>query len=1580
MDTIAGVLERIAKTESGPRGEALAQLANAFLRRTEDDTLGLDETYARVIDVFRFIETRSVATKIRVFNAKRAQHGYDSVGSVLELCVNDGPFLFDTVAAELSRRELKVVRAEHPVIGTLREADVLISIVPGRQTSHRESVQHFELHRPLDDHERADLEKAVERVVADAQQVALDHPLMLTRIDRMISLTQQAAANYPEDDVNETAAFLDWLRRGNFIFLGYREYAITKEDDGPAVHTVPGSGLGLLADISNSNVDKPVQLSTLRPELAARYLDGPLLTITKTNRRSTVQRDTKMDYIGLRLVDAWGKTTGEARMIGLFTTKAASESALNTPILRRKLEAIIEAEDLIEGSRDHKAAIQMFDGFSKHDLFASPIADLKREVVGLLQMAKSGGIHLYVRRDQLERSVFVLLSLPHESFNPRLRRQLQGYFLERFHGTSVDYHLNLAEAAAAQIHFTIWVEQGVIPEIPFGELEAEVRRMARSWRDQVHDQLADRGSDADRICTQWCDQLPEYYRSSTPLAIAAIDLEHLDELATSDRKFLVGVHNEPGHTFGERLTRITLYRAGEKKTLTELVPALEDLGLQVVEEVPTRVGSGQFLHDFGVLNKANETLDAEHVGDRIAASLEAVWSGNTGSDTLNGLIVTHGFTHHQVEILRAYRTYWRRVRPVFTEGYINEALLRHGGLASEIVGLFESKFDPDRQPADDDARAAAILTKLDAVPSIDDDRIIRALVSLVQATLRTNFYQTDRTVLSLKFRSSDVPDMPDPRPMAEIFVLGPEMEGVHLRGGMVSRGGLRASDRREDYRTEVLGLMKAQNTKNAVIVPDGSKGGFVLRYPPEDRDEHREAVRVQYEEFVAGLLDITDNIVAGAVVHPDRVRHYDEDDPYLVVAADKGTASFSDVANAIAARYNFWLGDAFASGGSAGYDHKALAITAKGAWESLKRHFGELGLDPAADEFRVIGIGDMSGDVFGNGMLLSDRIQLVAAFDHRHILVDPNPDAARSHAERERLFNLPRSSWDDYNRELLSEGGEIWPRSTKTITLSEAARTALGTDIAEFTPTELISTILRAPVDVFWNGGIGTYVKSVTESHADVGDRANDGLRINGSQLRTRIVIEGGNLGFTQQARIEFAEHGGNINTDFIDNSGGVDCSDREVNIKILLQLAMEAGRLTLEERDELIAQVAQDVVAGVLYDNYLQAQILSQEVRSSAPRLDAYEDLMVELEADGILDRTLEGLPSSEIMAERQTSDLGLTRPELAVLVAYSKRSLRESIQASGLPDDDYFIADLNTYFPPAIVERFGDLISEHPLRKRLIATIVSNEVVNSEGPTFVSRICRRAGAKPEEVVKAYQIARDASGVVKRWEAIEAIFDTVETGIWHKLMSGADGLVAALTRRYLAEVPESTSIGEVVEGSVDGFVAVEQIMDQGGSDYWRAARASTIDHLVISNVPPDVARWHAYTPLFVHAPGAIRLAKRYNREPIECLEVMLNIGVVVSLDRLDEVQQNFVPRVPWDRWAIQSIMDDLIGLRRRLGSAVLRRAEGLTGPEAVDKYVERHGQQIARIERVMESFEHASHEDLTPLIVAIRQIRTLLA
>jgi glutamate dehydrogenase len=862
------------------------------------------------------------------------------------------------------------------------------------------------------------------------------------------------------------------------------------------------------------------------------------------------------------------------------------------------------------------------------------------------------------------------------------------------------------------------------------------------------------------------------------------------------------------------------------------------------------------------------------------------------------------------------------------------------------------------------------------VPSLDHDRILRNQLGLVEATVRTNVYRRGRRSIAFKLRSAEVPAIPQPPPLFEIYVHASEVEGIHLRGGKIARGGLRWSDRM-DYRTEVFGLMRAQMTKNAVIVPEGAKGGFYLRQRPDDPAALKAEVERGYVTFISGLLDLTDNLVEGEVVHPDGVRVLDDDDTYLVVAADKGTATFSDTANRIAARYGFWLGDAFASGGSKGYDHKALGITARGAWESLKRHFRELDLDPAVDEFSVVGIGDMSGDVFGNGMLLSDKIRLVAAYDHRHVFIDPNPATARSFPERKRLFDLAGSSWDDYDRDLISQGGGVWPRSAKRIELSEQARRALGTDAEVLTPNEVIQAILRAPVDVLWNGGIGTVVKASTETDADALDRSSDAIRVNASDLRCRVIAEGGNLGLTQRARIEFARNGGRVNADFIDNSAGVDCSDHEVNLKILLDLAVRRGELDDEGRDALLAEVTDDVAAHVLYDSFLQAQILAQEVRGSASRMFAYEDLMESLEAEGLLHRKVEFLPTTEDMADRRRSGRGLERPELAVLVAYAKRSLTGALLHSSLPDEPYLDDDLRRYFPPPVVERFGALLSEHPLRRELVATIIANDVVNALGPTFVSRLVAEQGAEAAEVVRAYRIARAVTGAEGRWATVERFDRTVERQAQWQLMEGVDALMEATARWYLENARGADLETTIAEGR-EGFQRVLAVLPNLPTSVRREARERDTAELVRQGVPEEVARAYAYLPVLAYAPDIIAAARAVDR-PVE------QVGVAFALME-DRVQigwiQEQLDELPastrMQRWAVQALRDDLWHARRELVERALGEAPGAAVEVAVDRFVDERPDAMRRLEGFARTISVEGTADLAGLTLVVRQLRAL--
>jgi glutamate dehydrogenase len=1586
---IQDLLQRIDERIDPDRRDAVVAFAKAYTRRLSNEELAgipVEELFGQVKGAFDLADSRGTEPEaVRVFNPDIAMDGYQTLGTVIETNTDDSPFLVDSVAEELNARNLATRRLLHPVIGTSRGDDGRIErIVSAREADRRESVMHFEVDRRLEDAEREDLEHAVRGILRDVRLVVRDFGAMRGRAQHMIDIARAGAVRYSAGEVGDTVEFLEWLLADNFVLLGYREYDLLDTPNGRALQAAESSGLGILSDVGMSGYAEPVLLSSIDPALRRRIEDGDLLIYSKTNRTATVHRRARMDYIGVRRVAPDGTLAGEARLVGLFTSKAYMEPASKTPLLSRKLEQILAAEDLFEGSHDYKAAVALFESFPKDELFAASTEELRELVAGLLQVQKQQGIRVLVRRDLYGRSVSVVVGLPRDRFNAALRKKLQTLFLERFHGTTIDYHLSLGESEFAQIFFTVHVAHGQIPEVPYEELETEVERLARTWDDDLAQALAAIHGEAKGIALakRWGPRFPEYYRSNTDWGLICNDVARLEELGSSEEGFVVGLGNEAA---GERLTRVSLYKTGGKIDLSSFMPILEALGLRVVEEVPTGLlGDGKiYIHDFGVLDARGGVLDLGESAERVADSIAAAWRAQTEVDSLDRLVISAGLTWREVTMLRAYRKYGQRVSPSFTEAYQNDALAANPQIAAKLIRFFEAKFDPVRGVSEDDIveHRRGILADLREVTSLDQDRIVRTFLGMIDATVRTNAYRDGRTYLCYKIRSADVPDMPKPFPLFEIFVYSPEMEAIHLRGGKVARGGIRWSDRKEDYRTEVLGLMKAQKVKNAVIVPDGSKGGFVLKRAPALPDDLKAEVSAQYVTMMRGLLDLTDNLVNGEVVHPSQVRVLDEDDTYLVVAADKGTATFSDTANAIAAEYDFWLGDAFASGGSAGYDHKKLAITARGAWESVRRHFREMGIDVQTQPFTVAGIGDMSGDVFGNGMLLSPAIRLVAAFDHRHIFIDPDPVAGVGIEERRRLFFLPGSSWGDYDLTKLSPGGAVIDRRAKSVTLSPEARIALDLPEdapAELPPTEVIRAILKAPVDLLWNGGIGTYVKHSKETNADVGDRTNDNVRISGNQVRTRVVGEGGNLGFTQRGRIEFAQGGGRINTDFIDNSGGVDCSDHEVNLKILLGLATARGELTLEERNELLEACAADVVEHVLYTNYLQAQILSQELGVSTRRIESYEDLMQQLEAEGELDREVEFLPTGEEVAERRANGGGMVRPELAVLLAYAKRSLAIAVLRSDLPDSEYLERDLRRYFPPLVVERFGHLIAQHPLRRELNSTIIANDVVNSQGVTFVTRMVTETGAQPADVVKAFRIARDVTGAVERWADIESLDGVIDPVVQNELMSGVDFLVEATSRWWLVQAA-GARLGATIEGAGGAFAELTHVIDRVGSDSWREEHEHTVRRLVAEGVPERIARRHAFQSELVHGPDIISIAQTTGRAVEEVARMFFLLGEALDIDWLEFRLEELPATTRWQRWALQSMEDDVYLVRRQIAERVLTESDGLPADAAVDAFLERRAESLARLQRFMRTLSKEGVTDLAQLTVALRQIRALV-
>ncbi|MEJ7891075.1 MAG: NAD-glutamate dehydrogenase domain-containing protein [Solirubrobacteraceae bacterium] len=1536
--------------------ELLCAFAHAYLQRHHEEHADPQEVLAEVSGAYELMATRGrSAATVRAFTPTHDVHGYESVGSVVETATDDLPFLVDSVAAYLQARGLLVRRVMHPILGTRRDGDgTLEAVADPRDSARRESVMHFELDRRLEDAELAEVEQRLYAILDDVRRVVSDFPAMSQRVGRMIELGRSGAGPHGFDEVNETIAFLRWLLDGTFTFLGYREYTVA--DGGLGV--VEGSGLGLLA-----TAGPPTVLGT-----------DALLTVAKTNRLSPVRRYARMDYVAVR--HEREGVVAECRLIGLFTRKAYTSPAADTPLLGHKLRRILEAEALIDGSHDHRAAVAIFGSFYKDELFAAPWEDLRAMIVVLLAM-QADEARVLGRRSADNTTAALVVALPRPRYSAMLGERVRGLVQERFgREATLESHLVVDEQFAhARLHFALHDPSGALADPDLQELETEVARLSRSWDDAVERVLRERhdGARARELATDWSGRLPDFYKAATDPALAAGDIERLEDLDRDRRDLVVGLQHAEGRS-GAR-TRLALYKRGDKVPLTEILPILEMLGLQVHDERPARLagsdGSQMFVQNFGVRGPDGEPLDLAAVGDRLAETIIAVRRGETDADWLSKLVLVAGLTWQQVGILRAYRVYRQRAGARFGLRYDGEAFAAQPRIAVKLVRLFELRHGVGGiEDGDAGALREEILADLDAVESLDQDRILRDQLTLLDATLRTNAFRPDRDALAIKLRSGDVPGIPSPKPHVEVFVHSVAMEGVHLRGGAIARGGLRWSDRL-DFRTEVYGLMRAQMTKNAVIVPTGAKGGFYLKQRPEDL---RAAVERQYRRFVSALLDLADNVAAdGAIVHPDGVQVLDGDDPYLVVAADKGTATFSDTANELAMARGFWLGDAFASGGSDGYDHKKLGITARGAWESVKRLFRERGADPERDVITVAGIGDMSGDVFGNGMLLSRTLKLVAAYDHRHVFIDPDPDPERSFQERKRLFDTAGSSWADYDTGLISAGGGVWPRNAKSIPLSDEARAALGIEAAGLAPDEVIRAILRAPVDLLFNGGIGTVVKASAETDADARDRASDAIRVDASDLRCRVVGEGGNLGFTQHARVEAAEHGVGIHADFIDNSAGVDCSDHEVNLKILLDLAVAGGEIDRAERSAILRAATDDVVSHVLQDSYRQARVLSRELIICPSRIYAYADLMDALEVEGILDREADALPTVSALGQRRRAGLGLHRPELAVLLAHAKRSLTDALLETELVDDPWFARDLRNYFPPALVERFGHLIGEHRLRRELTATLIANEVVDALGPSFVSRLCAELGATPAAVVRAYRIARDVTGAIGRFATIDALDADLDDAAETELIEGVERLVETVTRWYLRHAADAP-LQELVEAGHEGFDAIEDALEAAPPERVTAA----VERLQAVGVPETLAQAHALTGDLAFAPDVLAVAA-------ECARELEEVGLAFALlgDRLRfgwlEAELDALPAAQRvQRWAVQALRDDARRARRDLVASALAEAPELEPAAAIERFVERKASRAEHLASVMRSLS-VDGAELAGLMVVVRELRALV-
>ena len=1533
-------------------------------------------------------------TKLRVYNPVFETHGWSSTHTAVEIVTDDKPFLIDSISMELNRRGFGVHLMIHPVMDVRRdpEGNLVEVLAPGAgdEDAIGESVIHAEVDRQTDAGRLEELRSELLRVIGEVTAAVDDWPLMR---ERALGLATELAESPPEgldaEEVEEARAFIEWLEDHNFTFLGYREYELVTGDEELRLDAVPGSGLGILRQAGGEASSRA--FNKLPPEVRELALEPHLLNLTKANSRSTIHRPAYLDYIGVKRFDAEGRVTGERRFLGLYTHTAYQSRASKIPILRRKVNTVLTRAAFPPDSHNEKALIEILEAHPRDELIQVHPDELYETAIGILHLGERQRLRLFVRRDRFGRFYSCLVFVPRDRFNTENRRRIEAILRDVTGAQSLDYTTRVSESVLVRLHYMAYTEPGRRPSLDTRTVELMMVAATRSWTDDLEQALIEdlgeeRGTDLFR---RYGEAFPTAYRADWVARSALADIRHIDELP--DQGGLEISLYRPLEA-GPGMLRAKLYRSGRPVALSDVLPLFENMGVQVADERPypvrPRDSEGVWIYDFGLVRRGDGDPDADGVREAFREAFVKTWRGEVENDGYNRLVLGAGLSWRQVTVLRAVARYLRQTGSTFSDRYVEQVLVDHPDVAYMLIDLFRTRFDPDEADETTAAKLAGRIEEaIDAVESLDQDQILRRFLEVVRSMLRTNFFQRSteddepKPYVSFKLDPSQLDWLPDPRPAFEIFVYSPRTEGVHLRGGRVARGGLRWSDRREDFRTEVLGLMKAQMVKNAVIVPVGAKGGFVVKQPPEsgDREEVQAEVVECYRTFIRGLLDLTDNIVGGEVTPPRHVLRYDGDDPYLVVAADKGTASFSDIANGVAAEYGFWLGDAFASGGSSGYDHKKMGITAAGAWESVKRHFRELGRDVSGEPFTVVGIGDMSGDVFGNGMLLSREIRLVGAFNHREIFIDPEPDPESSWEERKRLFELPRSSWTDYDESLISKGGGVWPRTAKLIELSDEAREALGVHRSKLTPNEVIRALLRAPADLLWNGGIGTYVKARHETHADAGDKANDSLRVDASELRCRVVGEGGNLGLTQHARIEYALGGGRINTDAIDNSGGVDCSDREVNIKILLDAVVGAGDMTVKQRNALLAEMTETVADLVLKDNYEQSETLSMAEAQAPLMLDVHQRFIRALEQHAKLDRRLEALPDDEEMAERARDRRGLTRPELAVLLAYSKVFLYAELLDSDVPEDPYLSHELERYFPPPLPERYPETMQAHRLQREIVATQVVNNMLHGAGTTFAFRLNEETGAPASEIARAYAVAREVFEMRPQWQAIEALDNEVRADVQTAMLLEGRRLIERGSRWLLRNRRPPMDIASAVERYAPGAaVLYEQLSNLLDPDDLEPL-ARKVDELRSAAVPEELAARVAGLPHMYAALDVVEVADDSGLDVQAVAAVHFRLGSRLGLHW---VHDSIIALPREDRWqamARAALRDDLYAIHRELTAEVLRSGPRLESPdERVAGWIEAH-RDSGRCLQTLADIAAGRTFDITTLSVAVREVRELL-
>jgi glutamate dehydrogenase len=1517
----------------------------------------------------------------------------DGAISVLEISNDDMPFLVDSILGELQARGLGVSALLHPIFKTDRDgAGHLRQIIgPGDQNwndGHQESYIAVLL-KAMPAGAGEEVVAAISAILGEVRVTVGDWGKMRQRLEAAIAEFDRVRPPVAADLRAEALAFLNWLAKDNFTFLGMREFELTGDPESGDLLPRQGSGLGVLRNPAVEVLRRGSELVAMTPEIRRFYFAPAPLIITKANVVSRVHRRAHMDYIGIKTYHGDGTLKGELRVVGLFTSQAYVRSPSEIPFLRLKVAQVLAASGYPPASHAGKALTNILNTFPRDELFQIGVERLRQWSEGILDLETRPRVAVFARVDRFDRFVSLIIYVPRDRYNTGVRERIGALLATAYHGRVSAFYPYFPEGPLVRVQFIIGRHRGTTPKVEPAWLEAEIAEIIRTWQDRLAQAIATLGPSGEALIAKYGSAFPVGYAEGFSPQRALKDIERIERLGP-ERPIAVDFYR-PAQAPANRL-HAAVYRFGGPIALSERVPVLENLGFRAIDErsyhLKPRFADQVVdvtLHDMVLERADGGPIELAGHDSRLEGCFLAVFRGEADNDGFNRLILSAGADWREVAAIRAYCAYLRQLESPFGLRYLADTLHRHAGLARDLIELFHLRFDPGRALTQGERQAAAepirqrIEGALAKVPSLDEDRILRQVFNLVVATVRTNFYQADAggrrsEVISFKFDSELVEAAPHPRPFREIWVYCPRVEGVHLRFAPIARGGIRWSDRAQDFRTEILGLVRAQRVKNAVIVPSGAKGGFLPKQLPRNagRDDVQREGIAAYRLFISALLDITDNLKDGKIVPPRLLVRHDDDDAYLVVAADKGTATFSDIANEISAAHHFWLGDAFASGGSQGYDHKGMAITARGAWECVERHFREMDFDIKRQPFRVIGVGDMSGDVFGNGMLLSPAIRLVAAFDHRDIFIDPDPDPALGLGERKRLFALPRSSWQDYDRSKISRGGGVFARAAKSIPISPEIAAVLGVDAATLTPNELMHALLKSKADLLWFGGIGTYVRATGESDQEVGDRANDAIRVSAAELGVKVVGEGANLGMTQRARIEFAQRGGRLNTDFIDNSAGVNTSDQEVNIKIALGPASRAGKLSADARSLLLAAMADDVAAGSLANNYQQSLALSLAERSCGRELPDYALLLHALEERGLFERRLEALPSDKELEERGRAGRGLTRPELAVLLSYAKIALEHDLIASTVPDEPLLAAWLDAYFPSELRRRFPDAIAGHSLRREIIATSLTNAVLNRGGPAMAVRLADETRRTTADVALAFLAVREVFELPALWQRIDALDGklggSTQLGLYQKTRE----LVNAQTLFLLRYGSAGSSLSDTIALNKATLAALKPLLASLLPSRLARGLAEQARRLVVERVPEDLATDIAALDVLELALAITEVAHASNSPVPEAARIFLVLGDRLHIADLTAKAGKILTPDYYDRLAVALALNQLGKSQADLARAAI----GAHGAAGIEAWLAEQGPRLARVIATLEQISNEETLTLSRLLVAAGQLQ----